>query len=116
MKRAALIGSGRGKLSMDKMTEATHSPTEQSSSLENCLEIDMNVNLRRRISRLERILKNHAAHTAAAGPSKQVEEHDRVTGDDLLRAWECSDDWLREQIKGDFESRRLSPDAKSHLQ
>src|SRR5437016_1316461 len=76
----------------------------------------MNVNLRRRISRLERILQNHTANTAAAGLRKRADEHDRVTGDDLLRAWEFSDDWLREWVTRDFERLTYSPKATSDLQ
>jgi hypothetical protein len=73
-----------------------------------------NMNLNNRVLRLERIWQNRLnldEHDESA-------EHDRITGDNLLRIWEGgADDWVRERVEQVIEKcEGLSPAAQASLQ
>jgi hypothetical protein len=72
------------------------------------------MNLRNRVSRLERICQNRLNR----GTDDQSAQHDRVTGDNLLRIWEGgADDWVRVRMEQVIEKcDGLSPEAKARLQ
>ena len=72
------------------------------------------MNLEKRLLRLERICRNRVQH----GDHDQSAEHDRITGDNLLRVWEGgADDWVCVRIEDVIEKGDgLSPAAKASLQ
>jgi hypothetical protein len=71
------------------------------------------MNLKNRVSRLERTCQNRLN----CGADDRSSQHDRVSADHLLRLWEDSDDWVRqrtEMVIGKCDG--LSVEARIHLQ
>jgi hypothetical protein len=72
------------------------------------------MNLNNRVLRLERICQDRLNRSE----DDQSAQHDRITGDNLLRIWEGgADDWVRVRIEQVVEKcDGLSPEAKASLQ
>jgi hypothetical protein len=72
------------------------------------------MNLKNRINRLEKLCQSRSDR----GAGDQGSQHDRVTGDDLLRLWEGgADDWVQARIEQIIEKcAGVSPEAQAHLQ
>jgi hypothetical protein len=71
------------------------------------------MNLKNRVSRLEKIIKNRLN----CGADDRSSQHDRASANHLLRLWEDSDDWVRqrtEMVIGKCDG--LSVEARVHLQ